>query len=126
MAVEESIHPGFADYILKKPNGDPLLFVEAKKEGHYFELPLPNNPVERAAYIAIKLLLTNNHIKAAVNQVRTYCFDTGCEYACITNGHEWIFFKTFEKNVRWDALKAFVIRKLDFFEHVAIGRVHGQ
>jgi hypothetical protein len=116
VAVEENIHPGFADYILKKANGDPLVFVEAKKEGLYFELPLPHNADETSAYIAIKKLLTDSNIKAAANQVRAYCADTGCEYACITNGHEWIFFKTFEKNVRWDSLNALVIRKLDFFE----------
>jgi hypothetical protein len=116
VAVEENIHPGFADYILKKANGDPLVFVEAKKEGLYFELPLPHNPDETSSYIGIKKILTDSNIKAAANQVRTYCADTGCEYACITNGHEWIFFKTFEKNVRWDSLNALVIRRLEFFE----------
>lgn len=50
-----------------------------------------------------------------MQQVRNYCFDTGCEYACITNGHEWIFFKTFEKGKRWDDIQALVIRGLDFF-----------
>jgi GTPase SAR1 family protein len=116
VAVEENIHPGFADYILKKANGDPLVFVEAKKEGLYFELPLPHNPDETSSYIGIKKLRTVSNVKAAANQVRTYCADTGCEYACITNGHEWIFFKTFEKNVRWDSLNALVIRRLEFFE----------
>jgi hypothetical protein len=116
VAVEENIHPGFADYILKKTNGEPLVFVEAKREGLYFELPLAHNADETSSYIGIKKLLTDSNIKAAANQVRTYCADTGCEYACITNGHEWIFFKTFEKNVRWDSLNALVIRKLEFFE----------
>src|SRR5712672_3208788 len=64
VAVEENIHPGFADYILKKPNGDPLIFVEAKKEGIYFELPFPHNPDETSSYISIKKLLTDPHIKA--------------------------------------------------------------
>lgn len=116
VAVEENIHPGFADYILKKANGEPLVFVEAKKEGVYFELPLPHNADETSSYIGLKKLLTDSNIRAAANQVRTYCADQGCEYACITNGHEWIFFKTFEKNVRWDSLNALVIRKLEFFE----------
>ena len=31
VAVEEYINPGYADYILKKENGDDLLFIEAKK-----------------------------------------------------------------------------------------------
>lgn len=29
VAVEEFIAPGFADYVLKKTNGDDLLFIEA-------------------------------------------------------------------------------------------------
>ena len=41
VAVEEYINPGYADYILKKENGDDLLFIEAKKEGVFFELPIP-------------------------------------------------------------------------------------
>jgi hypothetical protein len=116
VAVEEYIHPGYADYILKKTNGDDLLFVEAKKEGIYFELPLANNVAETSTFIGIKKLLTNDDVRAAMMQVRTYCFDTGCEYACVTNGHEWIFFKTFEKGKRWENLQAFVVRDLSFFK----------
>ncbi|WP_421173963.1 hypothetical protein [Aeromonas enteropelogenes] len=115
VAIEEYINPGFADYILKKTNGDDLLFIEAKKEGVYFELPIPHNENETSCYISIKKLISNENIKTTMTQVRNYCFDTGCEYACITNGHEWIFFKCFEKGKRWENLQAFVIRKLDFF-----------
>jgi hypothetical protein len=115
VSVEEHVNPGFADYILKKTNGDDLLFIEAKKEGVYFETPIPYKQEETFSYIGINKLLSNENIKAAIHQVRNYCFDTGCEYACITNGHEWIFFKTFEKGRRWDSLQAFVIRNLSFF-----------
>lgn len=115
MSVEEYIKPGFADYVLKKTNGDDLLFIEAKKEGVFFEIPLAFKNGETSCYISIAKLLTNSNVKDAMQQVRTYCFDTGCEYACITNGHEWIFFKTFEKNKRWETLQAFVVRELAFF-----------
>ena len=117
VVVEEYINPGFADYILKKSNGDDLLFIEAKKEGIYFELPIPHCDSETSCYIPIKKLITDPIIKSVMQQVRTYCFDTGCEYACITNGHEWVFFKTFEKGKRWEQLNAFVIRGLEFFVH---------
>lgn len=113
--VEEYIDPGFADYVLKKENGDDLLFIEAKKEGVFFELPIPHTKTEKYTYIGIKKLISDQNIKKAMQQVRTYCFDTGCEYAAITNGHEWILFKTFEKGKRWEDLQAFVIRNLDFF-----------
>lgn len=115
VAVEEHINPGYADYILKKANGDDLLFIEAKKQGIYFELPIPNNHAETHTFIAIRKLLTDDNVRSAIEQVRKYCFDTGCEYACVTNGHEWIFFKTFEKNKRWETLQAFVIRSLGYF-----------
>lgn len=116
VVVEEYINPGYANYILRKTNGDDLLFIEAKKTGVYFEIPISYSENETSCYISINKLLTNNNIKSAMQQVRTYCFDTGCEYACITNGIEWIFFKTFEKGRRWESLQAYVIRNLDFFE----------
>tara|TARA_Y100000296_G_scaffold85346_1_gene121021 strand:- start:28 stop:351 length:324 start_codon:yes stop_codon:yes gene_type:complete len=54
VAVEEYINPGYADYILKKENGDDLLFIEAKKEGVYFEIPLAYSSLEKSSYISIK------------------------------------------------------------------------
>lgn len=116
VAVEEFIRPGFADYVLKKPTGDDLLFVEVKKDGVFFELPLPHKADETSSFISISKLLSDANIKTAMTQVRAYCFDTGCEYACVTNGHEWIFFKTFEKGKKWETIQAFVIRNLRFFE----------
>lgn len=115
VAVEEYIHPGFADYVLKKSNGDDLLFIEAKKQGVFFELPIAHNQDENSSFIGIAKLLSDANIKAAITQVRNYCYDSGCEYACVTNGHEWLFFKTFEKGKRWDSMQAFVIRRLEFF-----------
>jgi GTPase SAR1 family protein len=115
VAVEEYIKPGFADYVLKKENGEDHLFIEAKKEGIFFNVPIPHKKNETSSYIPIKKLLSDNNIKSAMRQVREYCFDTGCEFACITNGHEWIFFKTFEKGKRWEDMQAFVIRNLNFF-----------
>lgn len=115
VSVEEYISPGFADYILKKANDDDLMFIEAKKSGVFFTLPIPAFKNETSCFISIKKLLSDANIKSAMEQVRSYCFNTGCEYACITNGTEWIFFKTFEKGKRWETLQAFVIRSLSFF-----------
>lgn len=115
VSLEEHIHGGYADYVFKKANGEDLLFIEAKKEGAFFELPIPHKPGETSCFIQINKLLTDKNIKAAITQVRTYCFDSGCEFACITNGHEWIFFKSFEKGKKWESLQAFVIRRLSYF-----------
>lgn len=115
VAVEEHVHPGYADYVLKKNNDDAVLVIEAKKEGIFFVLPVPYSSNENSCFISIKKLVTDQNISVAVTQVRNYCFELGCEYACITNGHEWIFFKTFEKGKKWDSLQAFVVRNLHFF-----------
>lgn len=116
VSVEEYIKPGFADYVLKKGNGDHLIFIEAKRGGVYFTLPASFSASETASYIPVKQLMSDAPIRAAMEQVRTYCVDTGCEFACITNGREWIFFKTFERGAKWDSLRAFVVRNLTFFE----------
>lgn len=115
-SCEEYIRPGYADYVLKRASGDHVLFVEAKKSGDFFTLPAPYGKDELATFVLIQKLLSDASIKAAMEQVRSYCIDTGCEFACVTNGHEWIFFKTFEKGKKWETLQAFVVRSLEFFE----------
>lgn len=112
---ESYIAPGYADYRLKRSNGDDLLFLEAKKEGVYFELPNNFNGTKLSRHILVKTLLTDSNIKSAMEQVWAYCMEEGCEFAGITNGHEWIFFKTFEKGKNWRNLKALVIKNNMFF-----------
>ena len=112
---EDYIGPGYSDYRLKRPNGDDLLFLEAKKEGIYFQLPNNFNGHKLSRHIPVKTLLTDCDIKSAIEQVRNYCMEEGCEFAGITNGHEWVFFKTFERGKNWRNLKAFVIKNNNFF-----------
>ncbi|MDO6719075.1 hypothetical protein Q4575_06670 [Psychrosphaera sp. 1_MG-2023] len=112
---ESYIKPGYADYRLKRSNGDDLVFLEAKKEGVYFELPNNFNGGKNSRHILVKTLMTDPNIKSAIEQVRVYCMEEGCEFAGITNGHEWVFFKTFERGKNWRNLKALVIKKNDFF-----------
>ena len=112
---EKYINPGYSDYLLEKRNGNQLLFIEAKKEGISFELPNDFNGVKLKRVMSVKTLLTNEEISSAINQVRTYCLEEGCEFGSITNGHQWIFFKIFEKGKNWKNLRAIVIKSLDFF-----------
>lgn len=112
---ESYISPGYADYRLKKHNGDDLLFLEAKKEGVYFGIPKNFNKNELSKHITVRTLLTDRNIKNAIEQVREYCMEEGCEYAGITNGHEWIFFKIFEKGKNWRDLKALVVLNNTYF-----------
>lgn len=112
---ESYISPGYADYRLKRSNGDDLLFLEAKKEGVYFSLPNNFNGHKLSRHILVKTLITDPNIKDAMEQVWAYCMEEGCEFAGITNGHEWIFFKTFEKGKNWRNLKALVIKNNNYF-----------
>jgi energy-coupling factor transporter ATP-binding protein EcfA2 len=91
------------------------MFIEAKREGIYFELPRPHSNTISHRYIKVNTLLTDPATKKAITQVFNYCMNEGCEFASVTNGHEWIFFKVFEKGKSWKDLRAFVISGLDFF-----------
>lgn len=115
VSCEEYINPGFADYVLRRTDGEPILFIEAKKEGAYFELPESITRKSSGSYISVKTLLTNGSVKAAIEQVRTYCLDMGCDVGAVTNGHTWIIFKTFQKEHDWRTLKAFVIPNIKYF-----------
>jgi len=115
VACEEYIAPGYADYVLTGSGESQLVFIEAKKEGVSFTLPQPFCEDGNSALIKIKTLMTDANINKAMIQVQDYCIKTGCEYACISNGHQWIFFKTFERHQDWRNLPAFVIRSLRFF-----------
>lgn len=115
VACEEYIAPGFADYVLRKGAGDVLVLIEAKREGQYFELPTSLNDGESGFYVSVRTLLTTPSIRAAIEQVRTYCVDIGCDVGAITNGHQWIFFRTYQKGADWRSLKAFVIPSLAYF-----------
>lgn len=117
VTCEEYIHPGYSDYQLKKSNGSTLLFIEAKKEGIYFNLPNSYNSQSTSKNIKLKTLLTDTNIHSAVMQVREYCLEAGCEFGAITNGHEWIIFKIFVKGKSWKDINAFVITSLEYFDN---------
>lgn len=106
---------GFADYVLLRPDGVPFLVIEAKREGAYFSVPETSCAAGSSAHISIKALITDDAIAAAVKQAKSYAIDIGAPFCCVTNGHEWIFFKVFEVGGSWQASKAFVVNGLDYF-----------
>ena len=113
----ETYHnPDYSDYLLVK-NESVKLFIEAKKEKFYFELPNGFNSDKNAEYVPISILYGDgkSNIAIAMEQVRKYCDSEACEFACITNGHEWIFFKALSIGKPWKKFKAYVIKNLDFF-----------
>ena len=116
-SVEFVIEGNRADYILKNKNNKPVLIIESKKAGIYFELPNNINIKKNFQKIAIDKLLSDENIKSAINQVKEYAEDLLCQYAAITNGLVWIIFKITATNQKgWKKLPAFVIKNLDFFE----------
>lgn len=126
--VEYHISGNRADYILRNKNDKPILVIESKKFGVYFDLPSNLNLTKNFQKITMDKLLSDDKIKTAVNQVKEYCEDLLCQYAAITNGLVWIIFKTTPTNQKpWKKLPAFVIKSLDFFENdstTAINLLH--
>ncbi|MBA4391832.1 MAG: hypothetical protein C0399_12980, partial [Syntrophus sp. (in: bacteria)] len=112
---ESFIDPGYADYGLLGRQDKLFLLIEAKKEGKYFTFPANFGQQSLSSIIRMKTLLTDPTMRSAVEQVRTYCTNVGCEYAAVTNGHQWVFFKTFERQRDWRDLNAFVIFGLRYF-----------
>ncbi|TCC96717.1 AAA family ATPase [Pedobacter frigidisoli] len=115
--VEFFVDGNRADYILKNKANKPILIVESKKQGVYFDLPLTFNSSKNFQKISIDKLISNENIKEAINQVKEYCEDLLCQYGAITNGDVWIIFKITPTNQKpWKKLPAFVIKNLNFFE----------
>ncbi|WP_421812209.1 hypothetical protein [Flagellimonas sp.] len=116
-AVEKNINGNRADYILYDKSIRPVIVIESKKNGSYFNLPSNYNSSKNYQKIQLEKLLSDNNIKNAVFQVKEYCEDILCEYACICNGFVWIIFKiTATNNKPWKKLPAIVIRDLSFFK----------
>lgn len=90
---EVSIHPGYADYMLYNTAGKIALVIEAKREGVSFDLPKKAGLTSdnQIRFVSVRTLLTSQNTKDAMIQVRNYCLEIGSNFACVTNGHEWIF-----------------------------------
>lgn len=117
VSVEDHIEGNFTDYILQSQQNKPLIVIESKKSGKYFELPENLNANKKFQKITVDKLLTDENIKAAILQVKEYCEDLICNYGAITNGNVWIIFKVSPTNQKpWKKLPAFVIKNIDFFK----------
>lgn len=120
VSCESYIDPGYADYVLLGRHDRQLLFIEAKKAGYFFNLPPKYSTQGHFRYLAVRTLLTDKDVAAAIQQVRNYCLNEGCEHAAITNGVQWIFFKTFEKSQDWRKLQAFIVEDPAYFNECYI------
>lgn len=115
ISVEKFINGNRGDYVLKGKNNKPLLILESKKNGIYFELPNGASARKGFQKILLETLLTNDEINKAVFQVKEYAEDLQAPFASICNGKVWIIFKLPPTFKPWKKLSAFVINDIDFF-----------
>ena len=114
--MEPSTIAGYSDYHLLRPNGKPVLIVEAKRTGVYFDLPANFNHKKLFRAVKTKTLLTTEGLKLAIIQAQRYCSDEGCEYGAVTNGRQFILFKSFQKGKAWRDLTALVVTDIAWFQ----------
>lgn len=110
--VEDKTNEGYTDYQLADKD-KTYLVIEAKREKIDFNfsdyLDIKNNKVK------VRLLMKDPNAKETIEQVKNYCNDIGCNYACITNGHEWAFFRTYIDGKSWLDGNAYVLSSLQDF-----------
>ncbi|MEQ9073674.1 MAG: hypothetical protein RLP09_07420 [Sandaracinaceae bacterium] len=110
---ETVTNSGYIDYVLKAPN--PLLLVEAKRVGKTFVFPAEK---KRRRYALSGLRSEKSGVGKAVRQVRQYADDQGVEYACASNGTQWIIFRAITRGAPWSKGKGVVFRNLhDIYEN---------
>ena len=82
---------GYIDYLLFIRN-KPYLVIEAKKTGRTFELPARLAKQRFTTFRSLKAI-SNSDLNEALEQCMRYTMHCGAQYACATNGFEWLFFK---------------------------------
>jgi hypothetical protein len=110
--TETHTNEGYTDYQLTD-KGKTYLVIEAKKEKIRFNFSQYEKVVNNK--IKVKLLMKDKNAKKTIEQVKNYCNDIGCNYACITNGHEWAFFRTYIEGKSWLDGDAYIISSLESF-----------
>lgn len=105
---EGHVHHGYYDYKLTSIH--MKIVIEAKKMGEYFSIPIGKKD---RIYKLKNLMKTSGKIKSAIEQVRGYCDDLGTEFAGITNGSEWIFFRAVTPRQGWRDGDALCFKSLD-------------
>jgi len=116
VSCEENVHIGYCDYALRDKADRVCLLIEAKKEGTDFTLPRrAHKTASDIRSIRLRTLATEPNIKDAVNQAAQYCPSLGCQYACVTNGHEFILFRSFIPGRDFFDADALVIPSLRYF-----------
>lgn len=109
---EQNVECGYVDYVVTLQTR-PYLAIEAKKEGKTFLLP---GPTHRRSLKLSGALWTDQSIREAILQVRSYCDDIGIRYAIATNGYTWIVFRAIREDIPWKEGQAIVFPSLEYIE----------
>jgi hypothetical protein len=115
ISLEFFINGNRADYVLKGISNRPILVIESKKNEIYFELPISPNSKNKFQKIVVEKLLSDDAIKAAINQVKEYAEDILAPFAAICNGKTWILFRVYSPLKPWKKLTAYIINDIDYF-----------
>lgn len=100
---------GYTDYELSI-NKIPVLVIEAKKSGEYFEIA---KTLHGRTYKIAGSISTSKNLYKAFNQVRTYCNDIGCKYAAVSNGHQLASFSAITIGKSWKEGVCVVYKSFD-------------
>lgn len=110
--MEQKTNEGYTDYQLMNKE-KTYLVIEAKRENINFHFnqykEISNNKIK------VKVLMKDENTNKTILQVKNYCNDIGCNFACITNGHEWAFFRTYIDGKSWQDGNAYIIHSLQHF-----------
>ena len=102
----------FLDY--KLTTNSPMLIVEAKKASEALELPATSNHRE---YVIEGVLQQCKNTLAAMVQARDYAISKGITFCCVTNGDQYVFFRSQnQQGIEWVQHRAVVFRSLSDIE----------
>jgi hypothetical protein len=105
--IDASDRTLYLDYLLQH-RGTPYLVVEAKRKGKTFGIP---KEVERRKY-SIKTLIAHcgPALREVVQQAQDYAIRKGIPYAAVSNGFQWVIFRSFIAYQDWSSGTAAVFR----------------
>jgi predicted type IV restriction endonuclease len=112
--TETHTNEGYTDYQLQDKD-KAYLVIEAKQEKIKFNFSEYSEV--RNHKMKVKVLMKDENTKKTILQVKNYCQDIGCKYACITNGHEWAFFRAYIDGESWQDGNAYIISSLAEYIH---------
>ena len=99
---------GYVDYILSTAR--PILLIEAKNANRVYELPGNKN---KHCYLAGGVLTEDKNLKKDLHQAKSYAVDSGVGFGCLTNGHQFLFFRPGNNDgIPWAQHEIIIFRSL--------------